>query len=433
MRNVVIATRREVAVLDLGTSKICCAIAKCDSKGALIETIGHDKSVRILGAGCQLSKGIKRNTITNLEELEESIINAVFAAEKDAQKSVKSIVVALPSWAIESHNIDISITLGSLPVDEVHISSLLNFDTSKYIDSSRDIIHIFPISYSIDDATDIQDPIGMIGETLSVNLHVMTISSSLLKNVKNSIVNNNIAVEGFVSSAYVSGLSILLNEEISSGVTVVDIGGTTTSIAFFRDGNLLHVETIAIGGQNITNDISVILRTTRSHAERLKILYGVSSDGGISMSSSNEEQCLVPRIDEYGEEHIQNISKSLLDSIIRARIEEIIELIEERLKKVVGSDNMLCRRIVITGGGSRLSGLHEFIKAKRYFNNASVRLGKPIGAIGSHDFVQTASFATSAGATLYCLGLFINNNGVRFSNLKRSFWQKVLTWFRRGV
>lgn len=426
MLNRAIDTRKDVAVLDIGTSKICCAIAKKETKN---HSIDEEKNIRILGVGYQLAKGIKKYSITNLEGLEESILGAISTTEKDAQKSIKSLIVSLPSWALNSLSIQSSIDLGQLPVDDIHVGTLLNFDKSKYMDETREIIHVFPISYSIDDVTDIQDPIGMVGSKLSAIIHVITVSSALIKNIKNCLNRNNIEIEEFISSTYASGLSVLLNEELSSGVTLIDFGGATTSIAFFKDGALLYMENIPVGAQNITNDLSIILRTTQSHAERLKILYGVGSG---DMVGGNEEQCLVPRIDEYGEEHIQNISRSMLDSIVVSRLDEIIELVQTKIKQC-GADLSVTQRVVITGGGSRLSGLHEFIKANRYFSNSSVRLGKPICTTGSHDFVKTASFAACSGAVLYYLGMFLNNNFIHMSNHKKSLRQKIITWFRRGI
>ncbi len=421
-------TRKEVAVLDLGTSKICCAIAKSDLKNHNLDSIDSEKCIKIYGVGYQLAKGIKKNSITNLEDLEDSIVGTIVTAEKDAQKSIKSVLIALPSWAIESRTIRSCINLGQLPVDDIHLTSLVNINTTDYIEESRELIHMFPTSYAIDGTADIQDPIGMVGERLSANIHVMTAPKALVKNIKNCLNRNNINVEGFISSTYASGLSVLLNEEMSSGVTLIDIGGTTTSIAFFYNGSLCHMESIPIGSQNITNDIAIILRTTKSHAERLKILYGVASS---DILSDNEEQCLVPRIDEYGEEHIQNVSRGMLDSIIGARLEEIIELVEERVRKL-GKNSTISQRIVLTGGGSRISGLNEFIKAKRYFENAAIRLGKPINVTGSHDFVQTPSFATCSGIIFHVLSSF-NSNVSRLTNPKKSLKQKLITWFRRGV
>ena len=424
----VIDIKKDVAVLDLGTNKICFAIAKSAQKSSESSTLDRENDIRILGVGYQLAKGIKRGSITNLEELEDAILSAILTAEKEAQKSVRSVFIALPSWAIDSQGIETSVDIGHVPVDDVHINSLIDFDTSKYIGPNMEVIHVFPVSFSIDESDGIQDPIGMVGEKLSATIHVMSAPSALIKNIKNCLDRNNIEVEGFVASTYASGLSVILDDEISSGVTLIDIGGSTTAIACFYEGTLLYLGSIPVGGQNVTNDISTILRTTRSHAERLKILYGVATGGAIN----DEEQILVPRIDEYGEEHIQNISKNMLDSIIRARLEEILDLAQKHIYEC-GASPYIYQRIVITGGGSRISGLNELIKTKRYFSNSSVRLGKPIGIVGSHDFVQTASFATSAGVALYCLGNFLNNSAMRLSHSRKTFWQRIITWFKRGV
>lgn len=406
---------------------MCVAIAKGERKEANDSSLNFGNDIRVIGVGYQLAKGIKKGFITNLEELEDSILNAIVTTEKEAQKSIKSVFVALPAWAIESQTIETSLEIGQLPVDDIHVKSLIDFDTTKYIDSDMEVIHIFPISYSIDEAQGIQDPVGMVGEKLSAVFHVMTAKSSLLKNIKNTINRNNIEVGGFICSSYASTLSVALDEEISSGVTVIDIGGSTTSISFIHDGTLLYMGTIGLGGNNITNDIAMVLRTNKSSAERLKILYGVSS----GETNYDEEQILVPRIDEYGEEHIQNISKNMLDSIISARLEEILELCQKHIYEC-GADKLLYQRIVITGGGSRLSGLNEFIKTKRYFSGLTVRLGKPIGTTGSHDFVKTASFATAAGTVLYCLGDGPGRSYLRVNNDK-SFWQRLITWFKRGI
>ena len=424
----VIDIKKDVAVLDLGTNKICFAIAKSAQKNTSSSAIERENDIRVLGVGYQLAKGIKRGAITNLEELEDSILSAIATAEKEAQKSVRSVFIALPSWAIESHGIENSINIGHVPIDDVHVSSLIDFDTTQYISHSMKVIHVFPISFSIDSSSGIQDPVGMVGEKLSATIHVMSAPASLIKNIENCLERNNIKVEGFISSTYASGLSVILDEEIISGVTLIDIGGSTTSVACFHDGTLLYLGSIPVGGQNITNDISMILRTSKSHAERLKILYGVTAGG----ATADEEQILVPRIDEYGEEHIQNISKGMLDSIVRARLEEILDLVQTHINEC-GADPALYQRIVITGGGSRIAGLTELIKAKRYFPNSSIRLGKPIGTVGSHDFVQTASFATSAGIVLYCLGEFLNNSAMKLSHSRKSLWQKIITWFKRGI
>jgi cell division protein FtsA len=420
-------TRQEISVLDLGTDTICASIIRAEKKNTDNSTaIGN--TMRVLGVGYQLAKGIKRGAITNLEELEDAIIGSIQSAEKESQRSIKSLFVAVPSWTTKSYIISNSVEIGQIPVDDIHIKSLSNFNSLKNVDQSDKIVHVFPVSYSIDNNRGILDPIGMVGRILSAIFHVVSIQSSFVQNIKNCLDRNNIAVEEFVCSTYASSLSVLLDDELSSGATLIDIGGSTTSICSVADGLPVYMSSIPVGSQNITNDIAIVLRTTRSNSERLKILYGVSPGNTINEA----EQILVSKVDEYGEEHVQSISKSMLDSIIIARLEEMLELVQEKIYRS-GIDKFLYQRIVITGGGSRISGLSELIKAKRYFNELSVRLGKPIGTTGSHDFVQTASFATSAGVVLHYLKSLHSSPAMELLNKKRSLAQKLVTWFKRGI
>ncbi|MDR0695250.1 MAG: cell division protein FtsA [Holosporales bacterium] len=420
----IIDFKKEVVVLGLGTNTVCAAIARGEKKDPTESALGFGWEIRVIGVGYQLAKGIKRNTITNLEELEESMMEAISSAEKEAQRSIKSAFVALPTWAIASHAIETEIDIGHLPVDDVHISSLLNFDTAAFVGQSSDVIHTFPVSYSIDDTHNLQDPMGMVGNKLRAVLHVMTAPSSLLGNITSCLSRNNIEVTGFTSSTYAAALATALDDEIASGITFIDIGGSTTSIMCMHDGVPLYLGAIQLGSQHITNDIAVVLRTTKSNAERLKILYGVSTGAAL-----NDESLLVSRIDEYGEEHIQNVSKSTLNSIITARLSELLDLVQEHVYNC-GADKVLIQQVVVTGGGSRLSGLSEFIKANKYFSDTSVRLGKPIGTIGSHDFVKTASFAAVAGSVIFCLGDFVAKIS---QHSGKSIWQRIITWFKRGI
>ncbi|MDR3224287.1 MAG: cell division protein FtsA [Holosporales bacterium] len=413
--------KKEISIINIGSNTICVAIAKEDRKEGT-ELIESSK-IRIVGVGYQLAKGIKRGSITNLSELEESILGTIAIAEGEAQKSIKSVLVALPSWALSFGVADSSISVGQLPVDDIHISSLMNFDTSKYVDFDTEVIHMFPVSYSIDDVGNIADPIGMVGSKLSSTYHIIAAKSTVIKNITNCLNRNNIEISGFISSTYASALSVLLDEEISSGVTLIDVGGSTTSIACMYDGALLHLGCIPVGSQHITNDIATVLRTTKSNAERLKILYGAT------VGPSAEESVLVSRVDEYGDEHVQNISKGMLDSIISARLDEILNLVQDYIRES-GADKTLYQRIVITGGGSRLSGLNEFIKSKKHFGDLSIRLGKPMGVVGSHDFVKAASFASVAGGAMYCLGNFVNKGAFEE---RKTLWQKVVTWIKRGI
>lgn len=421
---------KEVAVLDLGTSKICCAIARANKGSHDLNDVpqGVAKNIRVLGSGYQMAKGIKRFSITNLEDLEDSLAGAISTAEGAAGRSIKSALIALPSWAIKSHRVENSIDVSSVTIDDVHINYLLDIDQSKCVDESREVVHIFPVYYVLDSNCDIQDPIGMTGSNLSCVIHVMTAPKTLLNNVRNCLVRQSVEPEGFMSSTYASGLAVLIDEEIENGVTLIDIGGATTSIACYYDRTLLYLGCIPVGGDNVTNDIAMVLRTNKSDAERLKIMHGSAN-----IDSHSGEQIFVSRVDEYGEEHVQNISKGYLDSIINARVIEILELAQEHISNKAKADPIVCKRIVITGGGSKISGLMELIKKGKYFDNSNVRLGKPIGVVGAHEFVQSAPFASTAGAISYRLGQFINNQYLNLASGKKTFAQKLITWFKRGV
>ena len=416
-------TRKEVVALDVGTNTVCVAIMKGEKKTQGDAQLGLYGKTRVLGVGYQLAKGLKFGTLCNLEDLEDSILAAVASAEKEAEKGIRSVYVAIPTWSLQSHVVKTSINIGQIPVDEIHLSALLKFDTSECIDDEREIIHAFPVSYSIDGISEIQDPRGMIGDKLSAVFHVVTAPSAFLKNIKGCLNRNNIDVSGFISSTYASALAVTLREEVSSGVTIVDIGGSITSIACLYNETLLYLGYIPIGSQSITNDIATVLRITRPSAERIKILYGVSA------GTTGDETILVSRIDEYGEEHAQNISKQLLNEIISDRLEEILERVREHIYNC-GADKALYQTIIFTGGGSQLSGLNEFIRLKKYFSDVSVRLGKPINTTGSHDFVKSSSFASTAGTALYCMGAITSS----YSNSsKKSFWNKIMVWFKRGI
>jgi cell division protein FtsA len=436
--NKIVDSKKEVSVLDLGTTKACCAVASkvCCSVSHVAQRgldsterlwqINRENVIRVLGVGCMMSKGIKIGGISNLCDLEESILEAIAAAEDESDRTIKSIFVSVPTWSTSSCRIETSIDLGNLPVDETHINSMLEFDSHKCMDKDFEVIHVFPISYSLDGVKGIQNPVGMLGKKLSATLYVMSANKSFIENARNCMARNSIDVAGFVSSTYVSGLSVLTEEEVSSGVTLIDIGGGSTSIAYFYEGTLLYLDYVPVGGQSITDDIATVLRTSKSNAERLKILYGTASVN----DSSKQEQIMVPKIDEYGEEFVQNVSKDVLDDIIYSRMEEILELTRKRICGS-GADHVLFRKIVVTGGGSRVSGLPDLMA--QIFKNSIIRLGRPIGVKGSHDFVKSSSFASVAGTLVYCACQFLNSQSMRWSHSKKSLFQKLITWFKRGI
>ena len=417
--------KKEIAVIDLGTNTICTALARCD-KLKNKSSIASSNSVKILGLGYQMTKGLTYGTLTNIEDLEGILLNTIAIVEKESQKHIKHVTIALPNWATESTLVDNSITIGHNPIDEIQVNKLININNSEYYSKDSSIIHVFPLSYAVDNSEGIHDPIGLLGNKLSAVFNVISVKNRLINNLKNCLNQCGIVIDNIICSAYASALSVALEDEIQSGVMIIDIGGSSTTIACVSNGALLYMGIIPVGGSHITRDISVVLRTNKTNAERLKILYGVSYSN--SIPTHDEEQILVSSVDEFGEEHIQNVSKSTLDLIISSRLDEIFDLIKKHIEEN-NIDEMYYQNIIITGGGSRIACLNEYIKTKNLFFGSSVRLGKPICTVGNNNFVNTASFSTAAGAIIYEM-----NNDQYSKQIKQSgFFQKIISVFKQGI
>lgn len=406
------------AALDIGTSKVCCAIARNSIKNT------HDGSIlKVSGVGYQLSKGLRSGNIIDMEALEDSILNAVHGAEQAAMKNINSVYVSIPGRWIQSHHIRAELTLSNAPVDESHLRRLLTLHKDADIDATQHkILHVLPLNYEIDDVKGIIDPKGMTGNRLAVTLHVLTVSMGMIKNLTNCIGRCHLDIDGYVAAPYASSIATLVPDEMALGATMIDIGAGQTTIATFRDGNMTSTCTIPIGGMNITNDIARGLAAPIAQAERLKTLYGTL----IPSSADDRENIMIAQLGETLHSHSHHIPKGLLVHIIRSRVEEIFELILQKAK-AHHIDPLAFQCIVLTGGVSQLQGIREM--AQTYFGS-QVRLGVPIGISGSNDFVTSANFSTCAGLLNYaCQDLEIQQN-MQMLDASSSFWQRINHWIK---
>jgi len=377
------------AALDIGTSKVCCAIVKVENRP--LEKGGE--VLRLIGVGHQSSKGIKGGLIVDLEALEDAILNAVHSAEQMAGQTISGVCVNLPASSVRSQTFESHLSIANQTVDETHIRRLLSFGRNAQIAEDQQIIHALPISYTIDGTHGIHDPRGMMGSQLSVTIHLITAPKAMIRNLQNCIGRCHLDVTSFVVTPYASGLSTLVEDELALGATVIDMGGGTTTIASFLDGTLIHVDSLSIGGAHVTSDIARGISTPLVQAERLKTLYGT-----VILSSSDErENIAVPQLGENQDSQTHQIPKSVLTHIVRARIEETLELIWARLA-ATGMDKLVCQRIILTGGGSQLPGIREM--AANLWGR-QVRQGQPIGVIGASDVATNPMFATCAGLLQY--------------------------------
>jgi cell division protein FtsA len=384
------------AALDIGSTKICCFIARVD-----------DDKPRVLGIGHQISRGVRSGTIVDLDTAGKSILNAVHAAEEMAGDTIESVLVNLSGGFSASRIIRAEIAVTGREITDADMRRALEHGYMMREPGDRQIIHSVPVGFSVDDSRGIRDPRGMLGERLGVNMHVVTASAASVRNHTSAVGRSHLEIEGLVVSPYASGLSCLVEDEIGLGVTVVDMGGGTTTIGVFFDGNLIFADYVPVGGAHVTNDIARGLSTSVAHAERMKTLFG----SAIASSTDEREMIAVPQIGEEDEGHVTHVPKSLLVGIIAPRIEETFELVRNRLE-ASGFDKVAGRRVVLTGGACQLHGAREFAGL---ILDKQVRVGRPQGVAGLAEATGGPAFATAAGLLHFALSERAEVSGARHS------------------
>lgn len=406
------------AALDIGSSKICCAIARVKNTPD-----SNTPSTKILGLGHQLSKGIKGSNIIDLEALEDAIVNAVHSAEQQSGDTIQEIFVNLPAGSALSQTFKNEINLSNTQVDNSHLRKLLSVSPTS-LPHNRHVIHALPVSYELDGVRGIQDPRGMIGEKLSVNLHVISAPTGLVKNLMGCIGRCHLDIKGFVVSPYASGLSTLTEDEMQLGVTTIDMGGGHTTISSFYEGNLVFVASVPIGGNMITQDVARGITTTIAQAERLKTLYG----SAVYTVSDDRENIIVSHVGDSNSEHANQISKGLLARIIRARVEEIFEMIIKTIRKS-GVDPIVFQKFVITGGACQLQGMKELLSQVL---GKPVRIGIPQNITGSGDLIHDPMFSTCAGLIQYGYQDYIEESSQAVRLKSGSLWSRMNSWFKQN-
>lgn len=373
-----------IVALDIGTSKVCCLIARVDRPA--MENGGNVVAQpRIVGTGLQVSAGLKNGVIVDVDVAETAIRKAVFAAEQMAGDNIRSVTVNLSGGKPRSQTLGVDVDIGGLQIDDAdlqrvfrqtlaieanghsngsvngHANGLANSHRERNGHrSERELIHSIPVAYTVDGNRGIRDPRGMFGDRLSVNMHLVTAASGVIRTLRNVVDQCHLHIDDFVIAPYASGLSTLVEDETDLGVTVIDMGAGTTSIAVFSDGDAVYTDIIPVGGAHVTNDIARGLSTPISHAERLKTLHGAA------MATSADEHELIDVLHVGEDEHNSpnHIPRSLLNGIIQPRLEETFELVRERLTDS-GFDPIAGRRVVLTGGASQLQGVRELASTLR--------------------------------------------------------------------
>jgi cell division protein FtsA len=382
-----------ISVLDIGSSKTCCVIARMKPREESMVLPGRTHTIEVLGFGHQRSRGVKSGLIVDLEAAEQSIRAAVDAAERMAGLTVESLIVSISSGRLISEAFSADISLGGHPVAESDIARVLRAGAEHALASERSVVHSIPIGYSLDGETGVSDPRGMVGEKLGVNMHVVTAENAPIRNLELCINRAHLSVEAVVATPYASGLSALVDDETAMGCACIDMGGGTTTLSVFAEGRFVFADAVAIGGNHVTMDVARGLSTRLDDAEKLKILQGSALGGG----NCEDDIIAVPPISEEERDQPYHVQRSQLTRIIRPRVEETLELVRDRLNRS-GFASVVGKRVVLTGGASQLNGMSEL--ARRILAK-NVRLGRPLGVAGMPEAAKGPAFSAVAGLLIY--------------------------------
>ena len=380
-----------ISVLDVGTTKIVCLVARLQPIEPSEMLRGRTHRCRILGIGHQRSRGIKSGTVIDMEAAEGAIRLAVDAAERMAGVQVQSVIVNNTGGRIGSHFFDAKIAVGGHAVSNSEIHRVLQACHAS-VPPGRSALHSLPSGFSLGSADTIRDPRGLIGDELGAAMHVVSTDSTAARNLMLAIERCHLSIDAVVATPYASGLSALVDDEAELGTAIIDMGGGTTSSGIFSGGNLTHVDAFAVGGRHVTMDLARGLNIPLADAERLKTLHGSC----LGSASDERETIAVTQVGDDGE-HATHLPKSQLTRIIKPRVEEILELVRDRLK-AAGLPAHSGRRIVLTGGASQLAGLPE--AAKRIISG-QVRVGRPLGIQGLPESAKGPAFAAAIGLLVY--------------------------------
>ncbi|MCZ2204056.1 cell division protein FtsA [Bartonella sp. A05] len=382
---------RLLTVLDVGSSKIVCLIACLRPLDYTHHLHGRTHSVEILGFGVQRSRGIKSGVVMDMLAVEQSIRLAVDAAEKMAGLVVDSVIVNFSSCRLKSALINGMVRLGGHEVTMRDVRMALADVSRKAFDVERHIMHSVPVSYALDGDKGISDPVGMMGELLGVDVHVVTAETASLRNLEACINRAHLSVEAMVATPFASGLAVLVNDEAHLGAACIDFGAGTTTMSVFSEGKFVYADALAVGGHHVTLDVARGFSMSIEEAERLKVMYGSTL-----LASADDRRMI--NVAEIGNEHRETqYPRSVLCRIVRARVEEILEMLRDCLNRS-GLGHIIGKRVILTGGASQLTGLPEMA---RTILGRNVRIGRPLGVSRLPSFAKGAAFSSAVGLLVY--------------------------------
>lgn len=398
-----------VVGLDIGTTKICAVVGEVSPK-----------DINIIGIGTHPSIGLRKGVVVNIESTVDSIKKAVEEAELMAGCEISSVYAGIAGGHITGFNSHGIIAIKGPEVTENDIERVIDAARAVAIPMDREVIHVLPQEYIVDNQTGIHNPIGMAGVRLEAKIHIVTGAVTSAHNIVKCANRAGLDVCDIVLESLASCESVLTEEEKELGTGLLDLGGGTTDLAVFSGKNIRHTFVLSLGGNNLTNDIAIGLRTPIADAEKIKIKYGTC----VQQNSNREEMIEVPGM---GGRESRNLPREILAEILEPRMEEIFALIRREIYRA-GMEHMTSSGVVLTGGSSLLEGVTEV--AESIFN-LPCRQGKPQGISGLVDVVNNPMYATGVGLVLYgARNQSENKFRIRDSNIFNRVMTRMKRWFK---
>jgi cell division protein FtsA len=409
-----------VGLLDIGTSKVACVIAALDAP----ERPGEPRRVRVLGLGHHRSRGLKAGVIIDLAEAETTVRAAIAQAERMAHQTLEEVFVSVSCGRLQSSNFaaTVDVTGGVIRADD--IDRLMTGGHAFAEREGRTLIHLNRIGYRVDGVAGAHDPRGLAASRLAADLHTVAADEAPVRNMMLVVERCYLNVRALIATPYASALAATTEEERHLGVTCIDIGGGTATVAAFADGHFIHAATVPVGGHHITLDIAQALQTPLAEAERIKTLYGT-----MVVAQSDEYEAFSFALAGEDEGARGQATKAQLAGIIRPRVASILGLVRERLDKA-GILAFAGERVVLTGGASALVGFGEFAANTL---GRPARVASPQSSMGLPQGVSSPAFSTVAGLLAVAASGSGEAPGVRSREaLGGGYFERVGEWLKTG-
>ncbi len=390
--------RGVIAILDVGSTKIACLVLRFDGPDKLREADGvgpmaGQSSFRIIGAATTRSRGVAFGEIAVMNETERAIRTAVQAAQKMAKVRVDHVIASFSGADPRSYGLAGDVELADRVVTEQDVARVLAACDMPDIGPGRDVLHAQPVNFALDHRSGLGDPRGQIGNRLACDMHLLTVESRAVQNLLRCVNRCDMELAGIASSAYVSAISSLVEDEQELGAACIDLGGGSSGISIFIKRHMIYADSVRMGGDHITSDISKGLQIPLAVAERIKVKHG-----GVHATGMDDREMIEMEGDSGDwDKDRRRVSRTDLIGIMRPRVEEILEEVRARLD-AAGFDHLPSQQIVLTGGGSQIPGLDGL--AARILGQR-VRLGRPLRVQGLPQAVTGPSFSSAVGLCLF--------------------------------